>query len=89
MHRVKPHEGGNTYASITSIAEDYFGPAAERFIDRIIRIHIRKPKDKIGAEDVREVAAWIKLALGHYTEDEATVHEFMRRLARMAQRHRD
>ena len=89
MRSVRPYKGGNLYDNIISIAEDYFGPAAERFIDRIIRNHIRKPKGKIGAEDVREIAEWVKLALGHYTEDEAMVREFTRRLARLAQRLHD
>lgn len=73
-------EGLTLYKEVTRIAEDYFGPAAPRFINRMVASHLQKDPDQITSEDLPELINWIKLTAAIFTEETETVNEFTTRL---------
>lgn len=73
-------EGLVLYKEITKIAEDYFGPAAPRFINRMVASHLEKDPDQLTCKDLPELIDWIKLAASIFTEETAAVNEFTARL---------
>ena len=77
--------GGQTLdREIARIAEDYFGPAAPRFINRITINHLGKEPRQITAQDLPELIRWIKLTVSMMTEETATIDEFIARLNALA-----
>ena len=74
------------YETVTDIAEDYFGPAADRFVSRLIVNHLNKTPEKLTKKDLRELISWIKLTLAVITDDPKVVSEFSRRLNSLLKR---
>jgi hypothetical protein len=74
------------YEKILDITEDYLGPAAPRFISRLVASHLGKPATKITQSDLPELVVWIKLAATVVTEDEKEVGEYMHRLEALTDR---
>jgi hypothetical protein len=72
-----------------SITEDYLGPAAPRFVERMVANHLDKPADKISDKDLPELVLWIKLAVTVITEDEKVVQDYLERLESLAGAHRN
>lgn len=68
------------YQEVTHITEDYFGPAAPRFVDRLIVNHLDKQPKQLRQEDLPELIEWIRLTVSMLTEDNATVSELSERL---------
>src|SRR3954469_19413020 len=68
------------YEAVTDIAEDYFGPAARRFVDRLIINHLGKKPGKLTNKDLKDLITWIKLTVGVLTDDPGVVLEFTNRL---------
>jgi hypothetical protein len=71
------------YQEVTLIAEDYFGPAAPRFIDRLIINHIGKKPEKLKPGDMPELIEWTRLTASMLTEDKNTVEELAERLEQL------
>jgi hypothetical protein len=74
------------YDKIIGITEDYLGPAAPRFINRLVASHLGKPAPKIAYRDLPELVVWIKLAATVITEDERLVDEYLQRLEALTDR---
>jgi hypothetical protein len=72
------------YQSVTDIAEDYFGPAAPRFVQRLAVNHLGKQPDKITPKDLQELVDWMKLTLAMLTDNEKVITEFSGRLDLLA-----
>lgn len=68
------------YEEVIIIAEDYFGPAAPRFMDRLIVNHFDKQPAKLARGDMPELIEWTRLAASMLTENKAEVKEFTERL---------
>ena len=76
---------GNTlYDKVVSIAEDYFGPAAPRFINRLITNHLGKAPAKLTPRDIPDLAIWISLTVAMLTDDEDVIDQFAKRLNQLA-----
>lgn len=68
------------YQEVYAIAEDYFGPAASRFMDRLIVNHLGKKPEKLTARDMPELIEWTRITASMLTENQATVDELTERL---------
>ena len=68
------------YEQVTQIAEDYFGPAAPRFIDRLIANHLEKHPSELNTSDLPELIEWTRLTASMLTENKTTVNELVTRL---------
>lgn len=65
---------------VYTVAEDYFGPAASRFMDRLIISHLGKKPDKLTPRDMPELIEWTRVTASMLTENQATVDELVERL---------
>jgi hypothetical protein len=72
------------YRQVTSITEEYLGPAAERFVARQISFHLNKIPQQLTSEDLPTLIQWTKVTLGLLTEDREVVDEYTRKLSRLA-----
>ncbi len=68
------------YRKTVAIAEDYLGPAAERFMSRQIRFHLQKEPEEITPADLAKLEEWFKVALALLTDDRDVVAEFAARI---------
>ena len=73
----------NLYDQVIAIAEDYFGPAAPRFIERIINNHFGKSPHNLRNSDLPELTEWVRLTLAVLTEHENEVEELTERLSNL------
>lgn len=74
----------NLYNEVVSIATDYLGPAARRFIDRQIENHLKKEAGDLKPKDIEKLAEWSRLAFALLTEDKKIINEFSRRLTALS-----
>lgn len=72
------------YKNILGIAEDYLGPAAQRFIDRQIAFHLHKNPQEITKADVANLAEWVSVSLASLTEDTDAVKNCSDRISDLA-----
>ncbi len=70
--------------NVTAIAEDYLGPSAPRFIERLSINHLGKPSEELASGDIDELIKWARLAAAMLTDDSKLVTEFMNRLNKLA-----
>jgi hypothetical protein len=69
---------------LLDISTDYFGPAAERFIDRQIATHLNKKPEDITNDDLAYLIDWLKLSFAMLTKDIGLVDEYVKRLNQIA-----
>ena len=62
------------------VSADYLGPAAERFINRQITIHLHKKPEKLTKSDLPKLVDWVKIAFALLTDDGSLVDEYVNRL---------
>lgn len=71
---------GTLYRSVVDVTNDYLGPAADRFIDRQIRNHLRKNPEQLAKQDLLDLIDWIKISMAMLTNDKKLVNEYIRNL---------
>lgn len=71
------------YRELTAIAEDYLGPAAPRFISRIIENHLHKGPEEVVPEDMPQIITWVRLSISLVTDREEDIAEFTDRLSKL------
>jgi hypothetical protein len=81
---MSPRNSSTLYLHVLEISEDYLGPAAPRFLERLVLNHLGKPAAKISESDLPQLVVWIKLATTMITNDENSVNEYMHRLETLA-----
>jgi hypothetical protein len=64
------------YRQVTTITEEYLGPAAERFVSRQITFHLGKEPQELTGEDLPKLIEWTKVTLGLLTEDRTMIEEY-------------
>jgi hypothetical protein len=69
---------------VVKIAEDYLGPSAPRFIDRLSCNHLGKESSQLAQGDLEELIKWARLAAAMLTDDSKLVTEFIGRLERLS-----
>ena len=72
------------HENVIDIAEDYFGPAAPRLINRLIINHLNKTPEKLTTRDLKDLVSWIKLTLGVVTDEPEVVDELSARLTALS-----
>lgn len=76
------------YDDVVTITYDYLGPAADRFVVRQIRNHLRKAPDQLERKDLKKLIDWIQLAMRLITEDREVVDRYVTDLQTLTQRKR-
>lgn len=74
------------YEQVVEVTYDYLGPAAERFIDRVITVHLGKDPEELSKKDIDKFVDWAKLAMALLTEDTKEVDEFTKNLLAIAKK---
>jgi hypothetical protein len=63
-NQVPDNPGGrddrDVTAEVVELAEHYVGFAAKDYLDRQCRIHLDKPLDTVTADDLEDLARWVK-----------------------------
>lgn len=77
-------EQATLHRDVTRISEDYFGPVASRFINRIIANHLNIKPEKITAQDLPKLITWIQLSMAMVTDDTDIISEYIDRLHGLA-----
>ena len=75
--------GGNgqeLYEKVSEVAEDYLGPAAPRYIERLIIARLHKHPFELEPQDIPELIKWVRLSVAVLTEKETIVEEISNRL---------
>jgi hypothetical protein len=72
------------YEELVAITEDYLGPAADRFIDRLVAAHLKKSPENLTAKDIPKLVQWLKLSMGLITNDRVLVDECEQRVINLA-----
>lgn len=72
------------YEEVVTIAKDYLGPAAERFVTRQVSFHLNKKPEELTKTDIPKVAEWMKVSLTMLTQDKKMVEEAAKRIEQLA-----
>jgi hypothetical protein len=72
------------YQEVVSITQEYLGPAANRFVDRLINFHLNKKPEELTAKDIAKLSEWIKVSLGMLTEDKAIIDDCQKRIMQLS-----
>ena len=75
--------GTALFDQITSITEEYLGPAAERFVARQISFHLSKTPAEFNNDDLPIFIEWATVTLSLLTEDTAIIDEFTAKLTEL------
>ena len=76
------------YERVVDVTMEYLGPAAERFVARQIKTHIKKEPEDLSEEDLEKLVDWIKLAIALLTEDSKMVDDFTESLLSLSSKSR-
>ena len=71
------------FEQVVVITQEYLGPAAERFIIRLITAHFGKSPEELRAKDIPKLSEWVKVSLGLLTDDKSMVDECQRRILKL------
>lgn len=72
------------YQQVVSVTQEYLGPAAERFVDRLIGAHLNKEPEQLTTKDLQKLSQWIKVSLGLLTNDRHLVDECEKKILSLA-----
>ena len=76
-------ETNRLYQKLVGITEVYLGPAADRFIARQVRNHLRKEPAQLRRHDLAQLLDWIRIAMGYITEDSRLIEQYMNELRKV------
>lgn len=74
------HTGGKLYDEVVAITHQYLGPAADRFVSRIIQSHLHKAPDRLQYKDLKDLITWFSLAMSFLSNDPVIAKEFEAKL---------
>lgn len=72
------------YDEVVHVTYDYLGPAADRFVGRQIRNHLRKDPDQLRPKDLQQLIVWIQLAMRLISDDDLIIDRYMADLETLA-----
>jgi hypothetical protein len=64
------------YQQVIGVTENYFGPAADRFVDRQIHNHLKINPEQLREQDLLRLIKWITLAMALLVEDESLIKKY-------------
>lgn len=76
-------QGSMLRDQVIAVAGDYLGPAAPRFIDRLIANHLAKQPGDLSDKDLPELIRWTRLATAMLTDDPKEINDFVQRLRQL------
>jgi hypothetical protein len=76
----------NLYSRVVDITTVYLGPAADRFIARQIRNHLKKSPEALSADDLKELVAWLQIAMAFLTNDQELLGQYKHDLKALTDR---
>lgn len=76
--------GRQLLGQVIDITENYLGPAAERFIHRLIIFHLEKEPEQLAKQDLVKLAEWVKVSLGLLTNDKKLVDDCEKNILKLA-----
>lgn len=68
------------YSELVRITEDFLGPAAQRFIDRQTKNHLKKEPGQLTYDELLQLTDWVKLTLALLTKDDKIKREYSRKI---------
>ena len=71
------------YEQVVIITQEYLGPAADRFVTRMIDAHLHKTPSQLKATDIPQLSEWIKVSLGLLTDNRSVVDECEKRILKL------
>ncbi len=74
----------NISKQIIDITEEYLGPTADRFIDRISTYHLNKPSAELTSGDIPKLSEWLKVSMALLTDDKSLVDDYTRKVQKLA-----
>lgn len=77
----------DTSKEVIAITEEYLGPAAERFVNRLSNFHLDKSAAELTSKDLPKLIEWIKVSLGLLTEDRVMVDDCVRKLRKLSKQY--
>jgi hypothetical protein len=72
------------YQSVLQIANGYLGPAAERFVRRLVDQHLNKDPEALSRKDIPELADWVRTSIGPSVADPRIADDFRQKLLALA-----
>lgn len=76
--------GRQLLGQVIDITERYLGPAAERFVHRLIIFHLEKDPEQLNKQDLVKLAEWIKVSLGLLTNDKQLIDDCEKSILRLS-----
>ncbi len=71
------------YRQVVTVAEDYLGPAAPRFVARQVAFLFNKNPQELALEDMPRLIEWTRVTLALLTDDQQVVEECARKLGEL------
>jgi hypothetical protein len=78
-------QNNNLYDAVVTITYQYLGPAADRFVIRQIRNHLRKDPSALRPKDLQKLIDWIQLAMRLISSDNEVIDRYVAELEILAQ----
>lgn len=72
------------YSQVVAVLQEYLGPAADRYVSRLVKAHLKKTPEQLAVKDIPKLSDWIKVSLGLLTNDKNLVDECERRILKLA-----
>lgn len=79
-------KGNGLYEQVVTVAHDYFGPAAPRYVERLIRNHLKKAPEDLGVHDLPQLTEWAIRTTAMLTDDKMEIRKFETRLQALTNR---
>ena len=75
---------GDVYDRVVRVTHAYLGPAAERFVERQVRSHLKKEPEAVTGSDLARLIDWMKVAVSLLTDDQKIIESYIEQLKRLA-----
>jgi hypothetical protein len=72
------------YQQVVAVIQEYLGPAADRYVQRLVEAHLKKSPEQLAQRDIPKLSEWIKVSLGLLTNDKNLVDECEKRILKLA-----
>jgi hypothetical protein len=68
------------YNEVVSVTQEYFGPAADRYVVRQIRNHLNKNPQQLRKQDLMGLIDWMGLTMALLIDDETIINKYIKDL---------
>lgn len=72
------------YLEIVRVTDRYFGPVADRFVQRQIRNHLHIEPSELKRTDLPRLISWIQATLSVITDDDQLINDYLEELKGLA-----